>query len=205
MKTSKIKFNSPRLSDSNLESLAWAVAAAMTGNNNFPEPQPSLATLNDSINAYSDALALAKSRDKVKVAIKNNLREVLLLTLGKMANYCVLAADGDRAKLVSSGFPLNAETVALKTMSAPVNFTVQAGINSGEAIVSIDRIPIARAYLLLYKPASPENEAWLHLTNSQPRFILSGLTALAPYQYKIGAIGTRGQITYTDTITKAVL
>ena len=205
MKTSKIKFNSPRLSDSNLESLALAVAAAMTGNTHFPEPQPSLAVLNDSIKAYSDALALAKTRDKVKVAIKNTLRETLLLTLRKMANYCSLVADGDRAKLVSSGFSLNAETVASKTMSAPENFTVQTGLNSGEAIVSINRIAIARAYLLLYKEASSENGAWTHVTNSMPWFTISGLTALASYQFKMGAIGTKGQITYTDTITKAVL
>ena len=83
----------------------------MTGNNNFPEPQPGLAALNDAIKAFSDALALAKSRDNVKVAIKNAAREALLLTLRKMANYCILVADGDRAKLVSSGFPVNAESV----------------------------------------------------------------------------------------------
>ena len=204
MKTSKILFNASRLSDSNLESLALAVAAAMTGNNNFPEPQPGIAALNDAIKAFSEALALAKSRDNVKVAVKNNAREVLLLTLRKMANYCILAADGDRAKLVSSGFPVNAESVISRTLAAPENLAVQAGINSGEAIVSINRVNGAIAYLLLYRSAS-ENGEWVHATNSLPWFTLTGLTALAPYQFKIGAIGTKGQTAYTDTITKAVL
>ena len=204
MKTSKIKFNSPRLSDNNLESFALAVIAAMTGNNNFPEPQPSLAALNDSIKTFSDALALAKTRDKVKVAIKNTLRETLLTGLRKMASYCSMVAEGDRVKLVSSGFPVNAESVSLKILSAPENLTVQTGINSGEAIVSINRVAGAIAYLLFYKPAAGNGE-WLHLPNSLPRFTLTGLEALAPYQFKIGAIGTKGQITYTDTITKAVL
>jgi hypothetical protein len=58
------------MADSALEGLALAIAAAITGNPNFPEPTLSLSALNDSINAYSDALALAKTRDKVKVAIK---------------------------------------------------------------------------------------------------------------------------------------
>ena len=204
MKTTKIKFNSPRLSDSNLESLALAVAAAMTGNTHFPEPQPSLAALNDSIKAYSDALALAKTRDKVKVAIKNTVREALLLNLRKMASYCSMVADRDRAKLVSSGFPVNAESVAVKTLPAPENFTVQAGSNSGEAIVSINRIANAKAFLLYYKPASANGD-WIHVTNSLPRFTLTGLEALVSYQFKMGVIGTRGQISYTDTITKAVL
>ena len=205
MKTSKILFNSPRLSDSNLESLALAIAAAITGNNNFTEPQPSLAALNDAIKAFSDALALAKSRDNVKVAIKNAAREALLLTLRKMANYCILVADGDRAKLVSSGFPVSAESVFPKILSAPENLAVQAGINSGEAIVSITRVDGAIAYLLLYRPASSENGAWTHATNSLPWFAISGLTALAPYQFKMGVIGTKGQIVYTDIIAKAVL
>ena len=204
MKTSKILLSFSKLSDNNLESLALAVAAAITGNTHFPEPQPGLTAFNDSIKAYSDTLALAKTRDKVKVAIKNNLRETLLLDLRKMANYCSLVADGDRAKLVSSGFPVNAETASPKMLSIPENFTVQAGINSGEAIVSINRIATAIAYLLLYRPAA-ENGAWTHVTNSLPWFTLTGLTTLETYQFKMGAIGSKGQIAYTETITKAVL
>ena len=204
MKTTKIKFNSPKLSDSNLESLALAIATAMTGNTHFPEPEPSLAALNDSIKAYSDALALAKTRDKVKVAIKNTLKEALLLNLRKMASYCSMVADRDRAKLVSSGFPVNAESFAVKTLSAPENFSVQVGINSGEAIVSIKRIANAKAFILYYKPAAGNGD-WIHVTNSLPKFTLTGLEALASYQFKMGVIGTKGQITYTDTITKAVL
>ncbi len=204
MKTSKILFTFSRLNDSNLESMALAVSAAMTGNTHFPEPQPSLAALNNSIKAFSDALALAKSRDKVKVAIKNNLREALLSNLRKMANYCSMLADRDRAKLVSTGFPLNAETVSTNMLSIPENFTLQPGSNSGEAIVSINRVAGALAYLLYYRPASANGE-WIHVTNSQSWFNVSGLTALASYQFKMAAIGRKGQITYTDTITKAVL
>lgn len=204
MNTTKIKFNSPRLSDSNLESLALAIATAMTGNTHFPEPTPSLAALNESIKAFSDGLALAKTRDKVKVAVKNTLREELLLNLRRMASYCSMVADRDRAKLVSSGFPVTAESVAVKILAVPENFTVQAGTNSGEAIVSINRIANAKAFLLYYKPVASNGE-WIHVTNSLPRFTLTGLEALAPYQFKMVVIGTRGQITYTDTITKAVL
>ena len=204
MKTSKILSTFSKFTDNNLESMALAVSAAITGNTHFPEPQPGLAAFNDSIKAFSDALALAKTRDKVKVAVKNTHREALLLNLRRMANYCSLVADGDRGKLVSSGFPVNAATASPKMLSIPENFTVQTGINSGEAIVSVNRIAGAIAYLLLYRPAS-ENGNWTHVTNSLPYFTITGLTALETYQFKIGAIGTKGQIAYTDTISKAVL
>lgn len=205
MKTSKIVFNFSRLADGALEDLALAVAAAMTGNTHFPEPQPSLDALNDSTKAFSDALALARSRDKVKVAIKNNLRTELNLTLRNLANYCSFAAKGDRAQLVSSGFSLNADTNYPKTLSAPENFNAQLGNHSGEVIVSINRIANANAYLLLYKLASAENGAWSHATDSLPYFTLTGLEALQQYNFKMGIIGTKGQTVYTDTITKPVV
>jgi hypothetical protein len=138
------------------------------------------------------------------VATKNALRVILILQLRKMANYCSLTADGDHTKLLSSGFAVTAPALSPKTLSAPQNFSVQPGINSGEAIVSIKRIPNAIAYLLLYRPAS-ENMEWTHATNSLPSFSISGLTALASYQFKMGAIGTKGQMIYTDILTKAVL
>ena len=205
MKTSKIKFNSPRLSDGALQDLGLAVAAAMNGNAHFPEPQPSLAALNDSITAFSDALALAKSRDKVKVAVKNSTRAALATQLRNMANYCTYMAKGERGILVSSGFPLNAETVAPKMLSVPENFSVQAGRQSGEVIVSVNRIRNASAYLLLYKPASEENGAWTHAANSLPNFILNGLATLQLYHFKMGVIGTNGQTIYTDILTKPVV
>ena len=71
MKTSKIRVNFSKLTDGQLEDLAMAVAAAMKGNTNFPEPSPALADLNNGIQLFSDGLALSKTRDKVKVAVKN--------------------------------------------------------------------------------------------------------------------------------------
>jgi hypothetical protein len=177
----------------------------MTGNNLFPEPQPSLAALSDSIKAFSDALAVAKSRDKVKVAIKNNQRTALEIALRNMANYCTFVAKGDRAQLVRSGFGVNEDIFYPKTLSTPENFTAQLGNNSGEVIVSINRIKNANAYLLLYKPASTENGDWTHATNSLPYFTITGLEVLQQYNFKMGVIGTKGQTAYTDTITKLVV
>ena len=177
----------------------------MTGNTLFPEPQPTLAALTDSTKAFSDALALAKTRDKVKVAIKNTLRADLEITLRNLANYCAFVAKGDRAQLVSSGFPVSTDSVSPAALSTPENFTAQAGRHSGELIVSVNRIRNANAYLLLYKLASADNGAWTHAAHSLPYFTLTRLEVLQPYNFKMGAIGSRGQTVYTDTITKLVV
>ena len=70
MRTSKIILGFTKLNDGQLEDHALAIAAAMANNTNFPEPNPTLADLNNSIKLFSDGLAFAKTRDKVKVAIK---------------------------------------------------------------------------------------------------------------------------------------
>ena len=205
MKKTKINVSTRRLTDGQLEDLALAIAAAMNGNPNFPEPGPVLANLNDGIKQFSEGLALAKSRDKVKVAIKNKLRVNLEQQLTHLSGYCTYIAKGDRAILSSTGFPLNAANNQPKTLGSPENFTVETGTNSGEVLVYINTLRNANAYLFLYSPSPVSNNAWFHATSSLPYYTIKGLVPGSMYSFKIGAIGTKGQVVYTDVITKMVI
>jgi hypothetical protein len=205
MKTSKIMLSFQRLNDGQLEDQALAIAAALTGNKNFPEPNPTLEELNNSIQLFSEGLALSKTRDKVKVAIKNNLRANLELLLTKLAHYCTFIANGDRALLSSSGFTLNTESTTSKILGMPENFTVQPGKHSGEMLVYINRLPNAKTYLFLYGPSPNSDGAWLHAVNSLPYITITGLTPGAIYSFKIGATGSKGQVVYTDSVSKMVV
>ena len=205
MKTSKITANFSKLTDDQLEGLSLAVAAAMNGNTNFPEPSPTLADLNNGIQLFSDGLALAKTRHKVSVAVKNKLRTNLELLLKNMANYCSHIARGDRSILASTGFTLNVETSSSRTLGAPENFTVQYGNNSGEVLVYINPVRNASSYMFLYGPSPISNNAWCHASSSKPYFTITGLTPVTTYSFKIGVTGTKGQVLYTDTITKMVV
>jgi len=205
MKLTKITTSFIRFGDDQLEGHALAVAAALNGNTNFTDPIPALADLNNSIKLFSDALALAKTRDKVKIAIKNKLRNDLELMLLKLANYCTHVANGDRAILASSGFPLNAESITSKTLGSPENFTVQVGSNSGEAFVFINPVQHAKSYLFLYGPSPVANEAWIHAVNSVPYHTITGLTPGTTYSFKIGAAGSKSQVAYTDIVSKMIV
>jgi len=205
MKTSKIILAFTRLNDGQLGDHAMAIAAAMTGNANFPEPLPALADLNNGIKLFSDALALSKTRDKVKVAIKNNLRDNLELLLINLANYCSYIAKGDRAILASSGFALSAESSTAKTLGAPENFNVQTGSNAGEISIYINSVPNAKTYLFLYGASPIVNEAWFHAVSSNPYYTITGLVPGTVYSFKIGATGSKGQVVYTGIISKMVV
>lgn len=205
MKTSKITLGFTRLSDDQLEGRALAIAAAMTGNANFPEPAPALADLNNSIKLFSDALALAKTRDRVKVAIKNRLRQNLELLLTSLASHCSYTAKADRAILASSGFALNTESNGARPLTLPENFTVQPGNHSGEVLLYINSVPNAKTYLFLYGPSPIANEAWFLAVNSLPYFTLTGLIPGNTYSFKIGVTGSKGQVLYTNVISQMVI
>jgi hypothetical protein len=123
-----------------------ANAHPLPGNPRFPEPTPTLADLNNSLKLFSDALALAKTGDRIKTVYKNQLRDNLDLTLTNLATYCSFIAQGDRFILASSGFSLNTEANASQTLGLPENFSVEIGQQSGSALVSLRRLTISNGF-----------------------------------------------------------
>jgi hypothetical protein len=205
MKKSKITLRLSKLGDADLEARSFGIVAAMTGNAHFPEPTPALADLNNSLKLFSDSLAFAKTGDRVKAILKNQRRDDLELLLTNLANYCSFIAQGDRFILASSGFSLNAETSASKTLADPANFTVEIGCKSGDALAYVNAVPNAKAYLYRWGIAPIANEAWFHTIHSQPYFTITGLVPGTIYSFQIGVAGSKGQTVYTKVISQMVV
>ncbi len=205
MKKSKIKLNFASFSDAELEARSFGIIAAMTGNPHFTAPSPSLDDLSNSLKLFSDALALAKTGDRVKAVYKNQLRENLDNLLTKLATYCTYIAQGDRFILASSGFSLTAEVNATKILGAPQNFSVEVGRTNGEALVYVNPVANAKSYLFRWGTAPIANDTWMHTVSSQPRLTIPGLLSATTYSFQIGAVGSKGQLVFTDIISKLVL
>ena len=205
MKKTKIKLHFAGFSDAEMEARSFGIIAAMTGNTHFPEPSPTLADLNNSLKLFSDALALAKTGDRVKAVNKNQLRENLDRLLTRLADYCSFIAQGDRFILASSGFALSAETSAPKTLGSPENFSVEIGSKTGDALAFVNTVANAKSYLFRWGIAPIVNETWFHTIYSQPRFTITGLIPGTIYSFQIAVAGSKGQLVYTDIITKMVV
>jgi hypothetical protein len=207
MKVPKIIFNLNRLSDSNLETKTQTIAMAMAGNPNFPTPIPSLAQVTAAVQGYSAALSAAKSRDKVKVPIKNDVRASLIATMRTLANYVSLTAAGDRSMLISSGFDVNPETPSpVPPVTAPLSLSVAPGRNPGELSVNFERPPGAKYFIYQIGPSPLADQRDLENTYLNAiKYVFTGLVSLKPYSIRIGAIGAGGQVVFTDLITKAPL
>jgi hypothetical protein len=46
---------------------------------------------------------------------------------------------------------------------------------------------------------------WMHTVSEQPRLTIPGLLSDTTYSFQIGAAGSKGQLVFTDIITKMVL
>ena len=205
MKKTKIKLHFAQLSDAEMEARAFGIIAAMTGNTHYPDPNPALAELDSQLKLFSDALAQAKTGDRIKAILKNQHRDKLELSFAQLANYCSFIAQGDRYKLASSGFTLTADSISPTTLADPTNFTVEIGNKTGEALVYISPVPNAKAYLFRWGIAPVANEAWLHTMHSLPYFTITGLTPGTIYSFQIGASGARGQLVFTKPISQMVV
>ena len=193
------------MSDARLQEHARAVIAAMQGNQNFAEAQPMLTAVNEALSVFTEALSQAKTRDRVKVAFKNEVRVKLASTLRTLANFCTFKADGERSVLASSGFALNSEQRTTASLALPENFSVRVGNNSGEVVLSVNKVPKALAYIFNYAAGPVTQTSWLYSSSSLPSITLTGLEPLIQYSFKVTVIGRRGQTTSTDIITKPVV
>jgi hypothetical protein len=205
MKTSKLLVGFGRLSDENLETKALAIAEAMKDNANFCNPSPDLDVLNAAIKNYSAALKEAQTRNKVKVMVKNSTRKLLEDVLLSLGSYVSFIANGDRVIQASSGFSLNTEIATPKTLGPVENFSVQTGKHSGQAHLSVNPVKNALSYVFLYAEAPVLTDAWMHTASGSSNMLIDKLSMGTAYSFRIGITGSKGQLVYTEIITKMIV
>lgn len=132
MKNPKLILDYNRLSDAALSLKAINVKNSLTGNADFPTTTPSLADFTLIQEGYDTALSKIISGDRIQIALKNQSRATLLATLRQLALDIDAQANGDRAKLLSSGFDLAATGETATSISVPTEFRIVDGLNAGE-------------------------------------------------------------------------
>src|SRR5690606_12315094 len=88
--------NSPSaITNSASVTLAGRVLAAMTDNDNFPDPMPSLAELEPLVNTYRSRHEIASRRGSaLEISQKNESRQQLLEAFKQLAFYINTVSDG---------------------------------------------------------------------------------------------------------------
>lgn len=203
MQRVSLSFN--RYTDGDLESKVNNIISNLTGNTLFPSPVPSIAVLSAAAVAYSEALVIAKTGNRSAIAEKNSRRLQLIDVLRNIGSYVNFASGGDISAILTSGFSLTKEQSAV-VIGKPENFRVVNGVNSGVLELMVNRVKGATAYLHEFTTdASLQTQGWISLASSSRKILISNLQAGVRYYCRVGVVGTRGQLVYSDMLSRIVI
>lgn len=205
MKISKVLINYNKLSDPNLSQKAIDIKNSLTGNTNFNLASLSLASFTTLQQDFETALGLVTSRDRVKIALKNQSRLLLLQAMYQLALEVNAQANGDRAKLLSSGFDLAYAGDNSVSITSPTDFKISEGLNNGELKFSCKKVLAAISYLFEYTDEVPTEETkWIALPASTKELTIKGLRSGTRIYGRIKAIGTKGQEASSEILSRIV-
>ncbi len=191
-----------RLSEAEFGTKTGVIISSLTGNASFPEPWPapiaSLAQITEARNAYLDAYHASQTRDRIKMAQRDGLRQALTDLLKSLARYLEMVAADDADKLATTGYDLRREANRAAhggILPAPTGMRLAHGAVSGSLDIHADPVAGSRGYEIQVNQGDPKAEdAWKHaLSASADRSIhLTGLTPGQNYWVRLRAIGKDG-------------
>jgi len=195
--------NLSKLKNNDLDNKAVSIHTSLStgpGSIHFAVTVPTLAEVLADITTYQTALAGSNT------ALKQSTREALEETLFALAVNLETQADGDIAKLSTTGFDLRKKAVQGEGLvAAPQNLRVKHGPLSGEVLLRCAPVPRASAYEA--RSTQDLAAAWTEhppCTSSQ-RILIPGLQRGKDYYFEVRAIGANGPGPWSDIATLMVV
>lgn len=205
MKKEKLLTDYARLSDAKLNLKAIDVKNSLTGNPDFTSISVSLTDFTKLQEDFEEALTKIASGDRIKIALKNQARLSLIQAMRQLALEVDAQANGDKAKLLSSGFDLAYAGEGSSSITQPTDFKISEGLNSGELKFSCKKVLYALSYIFEYTDEIPgENTKWIALSATTREITIKGLRSGTRIYGRIRAIGTKGQEATSEIISKLV-
>lgn len=157
MRKERVLLSYSHLTDYELSTLAGRVLAAVTDNDNFPDPMPSLAEFEPLVNTYRARHEVASRRGSaLEISEKNDSRRLLLLGLKQLAFHVNMVADGSLPILVSSGLILASQPTEIFVPDVPRLLRLRDGRVSGQ--IRLDFQPVKDAWEYLYTVSDTVDE-----------------------------------------------
>lgn len=191
-----------KLSDGELEQKAELIFDSLTGNENFPEPIPSLTSLRGVLSQFDLTIVKAKEGGRTEQILKNSKRRELTDMLNNLALYVQLQGDGNEAILASSGFSLSRPPQPIGMLDKPQNFSVSPN-NPGMVKLNLKAIYGAKSYRFEYRKKT--EESWEVTVSTKSGLLLTGLESGVAYEFRVAGVGTNTQRIYSDILSSFIL
>lgn len=208
METFKVirDFSSGQYSDPELSVMASHVVELMTGNANFPNPNPTLDVIATANAAYLQALYKAQGGSKEDTVIKNRNRRIIESLLKTETDYVQQVSGGDEAIILSSGFDVNRKPAVIGPLAKATGLVIKAGDNKGSMLVNCNVVNHAAFYEFEYT-ATPSTltSIWLKRTSTKHKMLIDGLTSGKQYTFRVAGAGSDPSRNWSDEISSFVL
>lgn len=191
MSYTKVSLGFETQRDHTLENIAQEVLTGMTGNARYPEPPVTLEKLTDDLEAFSAAMGTQWNGGPPATALKNEKRATVVIDLIKLGSYVQIAANGDHAALITSGFKAvgNQGHHPSTPLETPGGVLVSNGGN-GRLVIKLRAVKRARGYTVRFKRADDPTESWEQRSfNSTKDMAVTGLTRGVTYTFEVRAMG----------------
>jgi hypothetical protein len=205
----KVKLGLQKLNPDETVALGNTIKTAMTGNPNFPAPNPPLTTVGAVITALQTKVATANSaRAALNMALAD--RDAALVAaravLQQEADYVQNVSGGDKTKIESAGMSVRDDGSPIGTPAQVLNLVVMAGDNDGTLDASWDRMRGVASYEVQVSVDPITATSWsFKQTASKSSATIGGLTSGAKMWVRVRAVGS-GNVTgpWSDPATKVV-
>ncbi len=185
-----------------------SIVGKMTGNVNFPTPNPTLADVTDAVDKLNSKIEqqdLAWLTYHEKTVEVQEYRDLLANVLEAVRSYVGTIARGSESVIASAGLDVRQKPVPTGVLPAPHGVEANTGSSDGEIIVTWERVKGAKAYVveMCYDLSDAAN--WTHYASLTPnKCYITGLESGTRIYVRVTAINKFGQGGYSDPATKTV-
>ncbi|WP_293302396.1 hypothetical protein [Pedobacter sp. UBA4863] len=205
MRLNKLILDYSKLSDTALNQKAFNVKNALTDNVNFPVTVPTLSDFTSLQQSFEEGITKSVNGDRIQIALKNQARAALLAGIRQLALNIDAQANGDRAKLLSSGFDLAVSNEHPSTITAPIDFKLLDGLNAGEMKFTFKRVLHAVSYLFELSDTPPdENTQWTVVPGATRTYTFKGLRSGNRIYGRVQVVGRKGQQIASEILSRVV-
>lgn len=142
----RVSLSFAKKTDTDLIAFTRNVIAMTTGNAQYPNPVPSLATLTTTVNDFESKVHDSLNGGKVEIAARNAARVDLLGQFRQLASYVQTHCNADLLALLTSGFEAVRAPSPAGILPAPANPSLSLTGKTGELLFRFDRVTNAQNY-----------------------------------------------------------
>ena len=200
----KVKTNYSDLSQPEFNDLLTDIIAKMTGNTNFPTPTVPITEIVSGQTDWNKERSKSKSGDHEATTKANTLHDDLVRKIKIDGDYINNTANGDVAKMETTGYILTKEHV----YGPKPDVEFLQGKIDGECIVVIEAIPSAITYLceIAADPCpAPDSPEWKRQKmSSKATITINNLAPRKLYWFRFCYLTVDGESSYSAPVSFSI-